>query len=520
MTQTRSLDQKGNFLNYPFAELLIEIGHARFSGSLRIFRADQKSVIYFDEGQVVFAVSNSKALRLFNVMLQNKKIDRSALAAFPNFANDMEFSLALQNAVGFAKEDVDAMFTLQIDAIVVDALSWPDGEWHFSPLARLRNDVRYKTSVHHVLMDYARCVPGDVVVKRFRSVNESFSMSPEGLNGHVLQAHEAYVLERFKGMTLNIAQLRGMCSLPESGMLQALYVLWLGGILVRRDWNAAFTPVKIGEILTAKITKVKAAEDVVQPTPVQQKVEAPNPEPEPEKAPVLKAADIKISLADYLQRVEKAETHYDILGLAPAAELPEIKQKYFGLAKLFHPDKFHREKAAMQKRIQAAFTELAHAYETLKEEEAREAYDFKMRKEIEAREKRLRDGSPGNARLDNKKDSALQAFEKALIALKQEDYEQAVVLLGRAVHYSPENAQYHAYYGKALSAFEGQDHKAESEFNAAVRLAPSDTKIRMMLVDFLLEIDMKKRAIGELNRLLAIAPDNTDALKKLAKLQK
>jgi tetratricopeptide (TPR) repeat protein len=518
MTQTKSLDQKGNFLNYPFAELLVEIGHAQFSGSMRISREDQKAVIYFDEGNVVFAVSNSKALRLFSVMLENKKIDKAALAAFPNFANDMEFSLALQSSGGFAKEDVDAMFTLQIDAIVVDALSWPEGEWHFSPLARLRDDVRYKTNVHHVLMDYARCVPGEIVVKRFRSVNESFSMSPGGLNGHVLQAHEAYVLERFKGMTLNIAQLRGMCSLPESGMLQALYVLWLGGVLVRRDWNAAFTPVKIGEILTAKITKVKAAEDLVQPAPEPQKDDAPVPEPD--KAPVLKAADIKLSIADYLQRVEKAETHYDILGIAPGSELPEIKQMYFGLAKLFHPDKFHREKPAMQKRIQAAFTELAHAYETLKESEAREAYDFKMRKEIEAREKRLREGGPDDARTDNKKDSALQSFEKALIALKQEDYEQAVVLLGRAVHYSPENAQYHAYYGKALSAFEGQDHKAESEFNAAVKLAPKDTKIRMMLVDFLLEIDMKKRAIGELNRLLAIAPENKDALKKLSKLQK
>jgi hypothetical protein len=37
-------------------------------------------------------------------------------------------------------------------------------------------------------------------------------------------------------------------------------------------------------------------------------------------------------------------------------------------------------------------------------------------------------------------------------------------LLARAVHYSPDNPQFRAYYGKALSAFEGQDHKAESEF--------------------------------------------------------
>jgi Flp pilus assembly protein TadD len=519
MTSQKQLDQKGSLLNYPLAELLVEIGHARFSGSMRLSRAQQKAVVYFDEGKVVFAVSNSKALRLFNVMLQNKKIDRQALSAFPNFANDLEFSISLQNEGGYSKADVDGMFTLQIDAIVVDALSWPDGEWHFSPLARLRDDVRYETNVDRVLMDYARCVPGETVTKRFRSVNESFSMSPHGLNGHVLQAHEAYVLERFKNMTLNIAQLRGMCSLPESGMLQALYVLWLGGILVRRDWNAAFTPVKIGEILTAKITKVKSAEDVELPQP-DAKLAVQAPEPEPESAPAMKAAEIKLSLVEYLARIEAAKTHYDILGLPNDAELVEIKQMYFGLAKLFHPDKFHREKTETQKRVQAAFTELAHAYETLKDNSARDDYNFKMRKEIEAREQRLREGRSDDGRLDNKKDSALQAFEQALVCLKKEDHEQAVVLLSRAVHYSPENAQYHAYYGKALSAFEGQDHKAESALQTAVKIAPKDAKIRMMLVDFLLEIDMKKRAIGELNRFLAIVPGNKDATKKLEKLQK
>jgi tetratricopeptide (TPR) repeat protein len=519
MTQQNQLDQKGSFINFPFAELLVEIAHARFSGSMRVFREHQKAVIYFDQGKVVFAVSNSKALRLFNVMLQNKKIDREALSAFPNFANDLEFSLSLQKDGGFSKEAVDAMFTLQIDAIIVDTLSWPDGEWHFSPLARLRDDVRYETNVDHVLMDYARCVPGETVIKRFRSVNESFSMSPHGLNGHVLQAHEAYVLERFKNMTLNIAQLRGMCTLPESGMLQALYVLWLGGILLRRDWNAAFTPVKIGEILTAKIKKVKAAEDVE----IEKKPTIPEeiaPEPEPEAVPVMKAAEIDLSLTDYLKRIDASETHYGILGLSPDADITEIKQMYFGLAKLFHPDKFHREKAETQKRVQAAFTELAHAYETLKDNKARDDYNFKMRKEIEAREQRIREGGPVDGRLDNKKDVALQSFEQALVCLKKDNYEQAVVLLGRAVHYSPENAQYHAYYGQALSAFEGQDHKAEAELQAAVKLAPKDAKIRMMLVDFLIEIDMKKRAIGELNRFLAVVPGNKDALRKLEKLDK
>jgi tetratricopeptide (TPR) repeat protein len=517
MTQHNSLDQKGNFHTYPLAELFVEIGQSRLSGSLRASSAEQKSVFYFDEGEIVFAVSNAKALRLFNVMLQNRKIEKDVLTAYPNFANDMEFSTSLQNSGKFSKDGLDQMFALQIEAIIVHALSWPDGEWHFSPLARLRGDVRFEADVHRVLMDYARCVPSDVVCKRFRSVNESFCISPAGLNGHVLQAHEAYVLERFQNMSLNIAQLRGMCSLPESGMLQALYVLWLGGVLLRRNWNAAFSPVKVGEILSAKIRKVKGAQDievVVVPS-IEEKEDAA---PEPNPVTVLKAAEITLSLGEYLQQVEKAETHYDILGLPPDAEIIDIKQTYFGLAKLFHPDKYHREKAKTLKRVQAAFTSLAHAYETLKDEEARDSYNFKMRKEIEAREKRILEGGPADGRLDNKKDSALQSFEQALICLKQEDHEQAVTLLGRSVHYSPENPQFQAYYGKALSAFEGQDHKALAAFQTAVKLAPNDEKIRMMLVDFLLEIDMQKRAVGELKRFIELVPQSREAQKRLMKL--
>ena len=518
MTQHNSLDQKGTFAVHPLAELLVEIGQVRLSGSLRLSREEQKAVVYFEQGTVVFAVSNSKTLRLFNVMLQNKRIEKDALAAYPSFANDLEFSAALQDSGAFSKDQVDEAICAQIEAILVDTLSWPDGEWHFSPLARLRGDVRYEVNIHRVLMDYARCVPSDVIGKRFRSVNESFSASKAGLNGHVLQAHEAYVFERFQNMSLNIAQLRGMCSLPETGMLQALYVLWLGGVLLRRDWNSAFSPVKIGEILSAKVRQIKSAEDVRLTEPALIADQAEQPETEPALTPILKAAEIKLSLAQYLEQVEKGETHYDILGLPADADLIDIKQTYFGLAKLFHPDKFHRENPKTLKRVEAAFTTLSHAYETLKDEEARESYNFKMRKEIEAREQRIRDGGPADGRLDNKKDAALQSFEQALICLKQEDYEQAVTLLGRSVHYSPENPQFHAYFGKALSAFEGQDHKALGEFQSAVKLAPNDEKIRMMLVDFLIEIDMQKRAVGELKRFLELVPESREAQKRLRKI--
>src|SRR5436190_18432748 len=114
MTQQNPLDQKGDLVNYPLAELLVEIGHAKFSGSLRLSRKQQKTVVYFDHGQVIFAVANAKPLRLFNVLLQNKKIDKTRLASHPAFANVLEFSVSLRGNGDLSKADVDAASSMQI----------------------------------------------------------------------------------------------------------------------------------------------------------------------------------------------------------------------------------------------------------------------------------------------------------------------------------------------------------------------------------------------------------------------
>jgi curved DNA-binding protein CbpA len=231
------------------------------------------------------------------------------------------------------------------------------------------------------------------------------------------------------------------------------------------------------------------------------------------------AADLSISLEEFLKRVESAETHYDTLGIPNDADLPMVKQTYFGLAKLFHPDKYHRESADMQKRIQAAFTELSHAYEILKNDESRDSYDFKMRKEIEARAKRQVEGQAEPTETDVRTETALESFEQGIKLLNEEEYDQAAVLIGRAVHYSPDNAQFHAYYGQALSFFDAQVHKAEAEFQTAIRLDPKNVKFRMMLVDFFIDMNMTKRAVGELNRFLEVVPGNGEAIKRLQRLQ-
>lgn len=517
MTPENTLDLKGDFKNHPFAELLVEIAQAKLTGSLRLSCEDRKTIVYINDGEVVYAVSNSRLFRLFNVLLGQHKIDKQVLTQYPNFANDIEFAASLQQKGLFTKEAIDASVITQIGQIVIDALSWPAGSWVFSPLARLRDTLVYDVGVYSLLIEYARCLPTEMIAQRFKSVQEAFlavSVPPDVQ----LQMHESYVLSIFGDYQMTLEELKPLCSLPETGLLQALYVLWLGGVLERQDWNAAFSANKLEHIRRTKMSLVKEA---AQPDVVAATAGASASDNIPSVAEdVPTPPEKEISLEEYLERVENAETHYDIMGVAKNAPLNEIKASYFSMAKLFHPDRFHRESGELSKRIEVAFTDLARAYETLKTPESRETYDFKMRKELELREKRRAEGSvdkpaPG----DINTESSLESFELGLSALMEEDYAEAATHLSRAVHYSPENALYHAYFGQALSNSENFRHKAEGELQTAAKLDPTNAKIRLMLAEFFIDMNMLKRAQGELNRFLEIAPDNKEARQLLNSLK-
>ena len=519
MTAQNALEQHGKLSANPFAELLVEIVQAKFSGSLRVNSGNQKSIIYFRSGQIVYAASNSKDLRLFNILLRKKLIDTKVISRHPHFANDIEFAASLTGGRIVEKAVVDECFTSQMIDIVVDVLTWTDGEWTFSPLVRARDGLAYSIDAYRILIDYARCTSAEQIFRRFRSVEESFSIVAERRLSAHLQPHESFVLARFEGQSLTIGELRKQCSMPEAGMFQALYVLWLGGLLVRRDWNSAFSATKVGEILTARVAKVKGASETdkgrVEPVPMHKPTATHPPEIEPVKLP-----DITLTLAEYLDQIEKAETHYDALGVSTDADSTVVKHHYFSLAKMFHPDRHHRATAATLKRIQSAFTVLAHAHETLKTPESRDVYNAKMYKEIEAREKRRAAGQPDFDASDKKGEEGLTNFEEGLNMIAEEEYEAAAAYLARAVHYSPQNALYHAYFGVAMSkADDKYRHRAEGELQTATKLDPKNPKIRMMLVDFLIDMKMAKRAEGELKRFLELVPGNKEAMAALAKLQ-
>jgi curved DNA-binding protein CbpA len=520
-SQQNSLEITGNLVAHPFAELLVEILQFNFNGSLRVSSHTSKTMIYVRHGEVVFAVSNQRQHRIFEMLLKSETITKQQLVEIPEFTNDLVLAKALQEKEILSASSLKTVFARQIEGILRDCLGWKEGFWVFSPLARIKEDIHYQVDAYSLLLEYGRNIHKDAVVKRFKSFTESFGRKPTPPAQINLLPQEAFLLSRFEHSYLKIDEIKALSGLTDMDTLQKLYALWLAGYLYREHWDSAF---KAHQVSTLSSAKFELKKQIVAPTPV---ISPAQPETQPLPAETAaekpkEAAPVKneLTLEKYLAQVEAAETHYELLNISHKSTAAEIKQAYFGLAKRFHPDVFHKHTdPRTQTRIQHAFTEIAHAYEILRDEETRKTYDFKLRKLLQELEK-LSPADRAKPVVEQKTlTEASEIFEHGFNLLVDEDYEQALPYIVRAVHLAPDVARYHAYYGKLLAADKNQRFKAESELQTAIKLEPDTPAHRLLLVEFFIQYNLFKRAEGELNRLLAAFPNNQEAQAMLDSLQ-
>lgn len=106
------------------------------------------------------------------------------------------------------------------------------------------------------------------------------------------------------------------------------------------------------------------------------------------------------------------ENHFEVLGIKENASLLEIRDAYFGMAKLFHPDRL-ADMPDLRQKAQAAFARISAAYNELSDDKRRAAYIAKLKA---AEEK----GAPLHAPTTNDAPTIGRAINAALEAQKAE----------------------------------------------------------------------------------------------------
>ncbi len=480
---------QGNLVEHPLAELIREIVAAGLTGVLRLARERARAAIYVENGQLVFATSNLRAHRLREVVKRNG-LTNAHVAEFPANASDDELAAAMIQKGVLKPQTLDAIRANQVGDVLRVALLWIDGTWEFDQRVRLADEIRVQLNVNRLLLECARHLPASFVASRVERNGGTYLNAGIDSATNLLPA-EALVLSRATN-SITLRELAALGIAGEEETYRALYALSLSGFLQRDDWPVALS--------------INASA-----------ISAPSPRSVPSRAADVLKVDELDDVDALFARLKNATDHYEVLDVARLATTDGIKDAYHALARRFHPDRFHQSEPQLRSRIESAFAQIAHAYETLSDQSVRADYDAKRSS------KPITTGSPKPAHEAKKVNGAEQSprradaeraensFQYGLVALKQNRRDEAVRFLAEAAMLSPREARYRAHYGHALIQQSNTRRIAETELQAALALEPDNPTYRVMLAELYKQIGLQKRAEGELERALAIDPKNEAA---------
>lgn len=489
---------KGKLTDQPLVELIREISAKGFSGTLRLQQELAQCAIYFEEGEVVFAASNLRTLRLRAYLEKGTLVTKQRLANFAENIADLRLASVLHSTGVLTQEQVNTLMETLVADVLRVVLLWNDGAWEFDERARINETFRASLDVPNLLREASHRMPSKFVSSRFRNPNEIFARNASASNIKEFLPLERSVLSRLDA-PMRLDELIAVGGIPDPEVHRILYGLTLSGHLTREYWQNAF--------------RTEAVKSRAPQTPVA----LPH---EPEKL------DEETELKQFLQRVNDAANHYELFELPLKADASDVKDAYYGLARRYHPDRFHlKSGTSLHIDLGSAFARVTQAYETLMDSRTRAIYDRGLER---AKQFKQGEDKAPKAFGDPESDSMAEAnpehpehnFREGFAAFQQGRINAAINHLAVAARQAPNEARYRAYYGKALAFGERTRRLAEAELQAAVRLDPGNATYHTLLGELYLDLQFPKRAQAEVERALALDPHNDGANSLQRKLQK
>jgi DnaJ-domain-containing protein 1 len=141
------------------------------------------------------------------------------------------------------------------------------------------------------------------------------------------------------------------------------------------------------------------------------------------------------------------ENHFEVLGIREDASVLEIRDAYFGMARIFHPDRL-TDLPDLRTKAQSAFSRISAAYNELSDDKRRAAYVAKLKADDDKSETKA--GTAGNtsttaghATIGRAVNAAFEA-QKAELFLKKNEFPAAETHAKMAALADPDQPSYTA----------------------------------------------------------------------------
>ncbi len=481
----------GSFARQSFARVLKRIYARRVSGALLAQRDPIKKIVFFQDGYPVSVRSNVLGECLGQILLSQKLISKKALdESLRRMKEDKRQQGSLLIEMGaLSPYNLQRALIAQMEAKICDLFSWKAGSFGFVEGRQPRGEpVRLEKTPAALILEGIR--------RYYNEERQNAVLAP--FAGQYV-APDLDPLRRLQDLSGDPAERRFIASVDGSRRLEA--VLETAPIRIKRARLLLVAMSEAGMIEPAR-TAVRQKPDL--------SAEMLSPENlGQDRNPEQMTPD---ELGAVLETL-RAQTHFDVLGVAADSEIVAVERAYDRLARNFHPDKFRFRADDVRLIAQRIFEHLGEAHAVLHDKGSRRRYLARLQQED--REPLSGAVVPGGA--------AEKVYFMGVEHLRARRYHDAVSAFRQAVQLAPDNAGYLGALGWAIYREAPADAAAAEagllELQRAVSLNGKDPWVRVSLGRFFAETKRPDAAIAEFEVALKLSPGFTDIEEEIRRLR-
>ena len=370
-------------------------------------------------------------------------------------------------------ETMKEMVAKQFEAIVHSLFDWAAGQYGFANLLDVaEDDIVVQLSTAETILEGIRRMSSPEKIRTALGDLERVlvhSENPLLLYQKVrLSSEEGFILSRIDGQT-TMAEAAALSPLGEDKTLTCIYGLVSAGIL------------EIEGKSDTRASRVQKADNIEVPKPDVDIHE--QEEDSEESAPTREELKLRDDIAAKHASLATT-TYYELLEVSPDAGVAEIKKAYYGLVKIYHPDRHHAHHLKdMRGLLEELLGKITAAYEILKEQSEREHYDSRILKrrsqETSPLEETSSSENPESVKAKNReglKELAERQFQLGSRHYKNMAYYDAIQCFREAIRLDPQDSRFHRYLALSLSENPKWIKEAEEHFQMAIRSTLSTSR--------------------------------------------
>ncbi len=441
-------------------DLYRQIYLTRQTGTLEVSNDNVLRQISFRNGSVTFATTNRDSERLGSTLLAAGRITREELlGALLETRRGKRLGQILVERRLISREEMDHLLRKHQSDLAISVLTWTRGSFRFNETLPVGfEDVFIDLSTADIILEGVRRIQDDEAIRKLLgSPDRCLRLALDPLlrfQSTSLSAQEGYLLSRFE-QPMSIAEVCRISALGELATMRALLGFVLAGILDYAE------------------TREESPEAGAEPVPL-----CPTKPAMAEESPQEGSPDIYA-----MMKILNAPTLYEVLGVPVQSSADQIRQAYYQLARLYHPDKWGRAAAPhLVVTAEKVFQSVETAYRILGTADQREKYDHKVA---------ATQGTPSPEIQNPRKtshlyvrDLARRSYEEGMKLLNEHMYPAALTCFKEAVRLEGSSALYHFHLAGTLARMPGRSREAEFHYRIAIHHSPYNKEFQAEYLNF------------------------------------